>query len=254
MAAEFASRALAVTVKSYHHRPALWRDKGSRMQHMVIYCEHAGGLWTEPLNTLSALAYLASAYMGARLLRAAQSPQAPAARSWDLWLLILSLALVGLSGLLWHQHVASWAGRLDLIAMLAFINLYLVVFLSRAAGFSTCELLLVVALFQGLSVMLSGRFAPHYLNGGWYYLPALLAFWLLALWSLQSRRVAAWPMLAGASLFSLSLGLRTVDMAWCLSWPHGTHFLWHLANAAAFYLLLRGLLTQPRHAQAVQAS
>ena len=223
------------------------------MQHMVIYCEHVGGgFWAEPLNVLSNLAFFLSAYFSWRLLRLPQSTVSPAGRRWDVWLLILSIVLVGIAGLLWHPMAVPWAGRLDVIAMLVFINLFLMVFLSRRAGFGTWGLLVALMLFQAAIMMLSGRYPPNVLNGALFYLPAVIAFWMLALWSLRSRAVATWPMAGGAALFSMSLGLHSVDLAWCLAWPRGTHFLWHLANAGAFYLLMRGLLLRPLNMEADQ--
>jgi hypothetical protein len=38
---------------------------------------------------------------------------------------------------------------------------------------------------------------------------------------------------------TLSLALRTIDAAACDTFPLGTHFLWHIFNAAVLYVLLR---------------
>jgi len=40
-------------------------------------------------------------------------------------------------------------------------------------------------------------------------------------------------------IFTVSLALRTIDLAACETFPVGTHFLWHLLNAAVLYVLLR---------------
>jgi hypothetical protein len=42
-----------------------------------------------------------------------------------------------------------------------------------------------------------------------------------------------------ALLFAISLTLRSVDMALCPAFPLGTHFAWHILNAAVLYILLR---------------
>jgi hypothetical protein len=50
-----------------------------------------------------------------------------------------------------------------------------------------------------------------------------------------ARRGRAWA----AMHFTLSLTWRTIDVAACETFPPGTHFLWHLLNAAVLYVLLR---------------
>jgi hypothetical protein len=49
-----------------------------------------------------------------------------------------------------------------------------------------------------------------------------------------------------AMIFTLSLALRTIDAAACEAFPLGTHFLWHLLNAAVLYVLLRAAMRHPR--------
>jgi len=43
-------------------------------------------------------------------------------------------------------------------------------------------------------------------------------------------------------LFLASLGFRTIDQAVCEWTPVGTHFMWHILNAAVLYLCVRGWL------------
>jgi hypothetical protein len=45
-----------------------------------------------------------------------------------------------------------------------------------------------------------------------------------------------------AGVFTVSLVFRTIDEALCQTFPVGTHFLWHLCNAAMLYLLLVALI------------
>jgi hypothetical protein len=52
-------------------------------------------------------------------------------------------------------------------------------------------------------------------------------------WLLRHRaRATARGLAVGAGVLCLSLLARSVDMALCAGWPVGTHFLWHLLNAA----------------------
>jgi len=42
-------------------------------------------------------------------------------------------------------------------------------------------------------------------------------------------------------IFLVSLALRTMDRAWCLSLPIGTHWLWHCLNAVTLTLVTLSL-------------
>ena len=44
-----------------------------------------------------------------------------------------------------------------------------------------------------------------------------------------------------AMLFTVSIGLRSVDLAWCDGWVWGTHWAWHLLNAGVLTLAMLGL-------------
>ena len=45
-------------------------------------------------------------------------------------------------------------------------------------------------------------------------------------------------------LLVVAVSLRTVDLALCGIWPWGTHFLWHMLNAAVLYLSAHALRKQ----------
>ena len=58
---------------------------------------------------------------------------------------------------------------------------------------------------------------------------------LIALYAAVLRRRlpdVAGGLALGAATLALSLVARSVDMALCPVWPIGTHFAWHLLNAA----------------------
>src|SRR5258707_1068344 len=77
---------------------------------------------------------------------------------------------------------------------------------------------------------------PRSLNGSVGYLPALVAL-------IGVARAAHGPARRGlelaAMIFTVSLALRTIDLKACDTLPLGTHFSWHLLNAAVLYVLLR---------------
>jgi hypothetical protein len=96
-----------------------------------------------------------------------------------------------------------------------------------------------------LAFVLAAALPPDFLNGSVFYLPSWTALVAITLW-LVGRRHPSRGLFAGATtLFLVSLGFRTADMAVCAVWPLGTHFLWHLLNALLLWLLVRGVMDTP---------
>jgi hypothetical protein len=210
------------------------------------YCERAGdaGLWAEPVNLITNLAFVIAALLaGQRLLRA---PGARVGNRWDLGLLILLLAAIGVGSALWHSVATGWAALADVIPITLFINLYLLSFGWRVLGLRPLPLAALWLGYQVLSIGLVALSGPALLNGSVGYLPALI--FLLGFWWVLRRRAdpLAKVLLAASLLFMVSLSLRTLDPIVCEAVPVGLHFLWHLLNALLLYLLLSGLITHRR--------
>ena len=80
------------------------------------------------------------------------------------------------------------------------------------------------------------------LNGSAGYLPVPV---LIACYALALRRrapEAARGLAIGAGMLAVSLFFRTIDAAVCPAFPVGTHFLWHLLNAAMLWWMIRVLV------------
>jgi hypothetical protein len=75
------------------------------------------------------------------------------------------------------------------------------------------------------------------LNGSFFYIPSLVA--MLVLGGMWAMRSSAEPFLLvwAACCFALAISARSGD--WMVSWPIGSHFLWHLLNGVVVYLALR---------------
>lgn len=200
-----------------------------------LYCERvAPGAWGEPFNVLSNLAFLFAAW---RLWRSDVWRRG----EWDVRLLVSLLAAIGLGSALWHVTAQAWAMWADVLPIAAFVSAYLLVFLLRIARLSWPPALLVFVLFAGLHRVLWQVLPADFLNGSALYLPAVAAAALIAAYmggtAWPGARRAAWA----AAVLAVSVFLRTIDLAACAALPLGTHFLWHLLNALALYLLLRAL-------------
>jgi hypothetical protein len=131
----------------------------------------------------------------------------------------------------------------------AFILYYMHTFLRRVHALKNGEALVGVAGFLCFSMLmhvLVQVFAPTAVS---LYLASLLLLWAFALNLLRRRHAQARRMLAAALLFTFSLSLRTLDVPYCESWPLGTHFLWHLLNAAVLYTLVSIFLPKNKTAR-----
>ena len=78
------------------------------------YCERLDpGLWAEPLNAVTNLAFLIAAFAAWRLVRHDGLPLAK--------LLVLILTLIGIGSGLFHTFATIWASLADTLPILAFI-------------------------------------------------------------------------------------------------------------------------------------
>ena len=200
------------------------------------YCERlAPGLWAEPLNAVTNLAFLLSALTVWRLARREQQTTP------GILLLILLLVAIAIGSGLFHTIANRWSQLTDVIPIAVFQIVFLWLYLRRIAqlhwGYAGGILLLFF-----VSGWLAGKF-PHLLNGSLGYAPALLFVTGLALYHKQHARRESNVLLYAVGMFCLALTCRTLDQTICPILPIGTHFLWHLCNAGVLYLSMRGLIT-----------
>lgn len=193
-------------------------------QQLDFYCERLGsGMWAEPLNVLSNLAFLLAAYL---LFRRH-------GRDVSLWAGLI--ALVGLGSIAFHLFATVWAHWLDLLFIEVFIYSFIAVYLRRAFHFNWTKTILGLAAYLLFEWALTNAFEPGAWNGSYRYLPALIllvAMTLSAQWLLPSMLR---PLVMSVIVFAVALLLRSVDMIFCGPWPWGTHFIWHMLNAAVLY-------------------
>jgi hypothetical protein len=205
-----------------------------------LYCERLGpGFWAEPLNAVSNGAFLVAAVVGWTALRRGGHADAYVAA------LAALVAVIGVGSFLFHTFANGWSFIADTAPITLFIYTYLALALRRffALGWMAAGGILVLFLAASLPVQVLTR---PLLAGSAAYLPALLA--LLVTGSILARRPhpAGRYLLAAGAVFLASLTLRTLDGPLCPTLPFGTHFLWHLLNAATLTILL---VAAARHAR-----
>lgn len=187
------------------------------------YCERlAPGLWAEPLNLASNLAFLVAAVVIWR--RCAGLPEGRV-------LAVLTFAIfIGSS--LFHALAVRWAGLADVLPIVAFILAYLFLaardFLGlrpMLAGLAT----LAVIPYAVVTVPLFALIPELGSSAGYAPVPVLIFFFVFLL-ATRNPRLAG-GLALGALILVISLGFRTLDLPFCDLWPTGTHFLWHATNA-----------------------
>ena len=208
-----------------------------------LYCERLGsGFWAEPLNALSNAAFLVAA-AAPFLVRSVRRPD-PAIAG-----LAALVAIIGVGSFLFHTLANRWSLLADVLPITLFIYAYLGFALRRFLDYGWLATGAALVAFLPLSAVVEALARPA-LGGSAGYLAALLAMLAVAL---LARRAAhpAFPYLLGAAgIFAASLMLRTLDAPLCAAVPTGTHFLWHILNAATLSALLtgasrHGALTEP---------
>jgi hypothetical protein len=196
-----------------------------------LYCERlAPGFWAEPLNALTNAAFL---------LAAAAPSLARKDRQPGLFVVLLAalVAIIGIGSFLFHTLANRWSLLADVLPITLFIYAYLGFALHRFLRFGWVATGMALAVFLPLSAGIEALARPL-LGGSAGYLPALLAMLSVALLTWRAGHPAARWQLAAAGLFVLSLTLRTLDAPLCAALAAGTHFLWHLLNAATLATLL----------------
>lgn len=200
-----------------------------------IYCERTDpSFWAEPVNALTNAAFLIAAIVAFVQWRRAGE------RDWPVAILIALVAVIGVGSFIFHTVATQDAQLFDIVPIALFIYAYLFFALCRFLGLGLFAAIVLLVAFAALSVA-EGLLVPaHALNGSHAYLPALAATLVIG-WLARHRPAGPFILGAGGTLL-LSLVFRTVDSAVCAGFPLGTHFLWHLLNAAVLYLLLRAAL------------
>jgi hypothetical protein len=196
-----------------------------------LYCERTdASLWAEPANALTNAAFLIAAAAAFLLWRRAGG------RDWSALALIVVVAAVGLGSFTFHTVATRGAMLADVIPIAIFIYGYLLLALRRFLHLSVGVAIAIAVGYAAGAQALSWLAPPRALNGSIGYLPALVA--MVAMARVTHGRARRGLELA-VMIFTVSLALRTIDLAACETFPVGTHFLWHLLNAVVLYVLLR---------------
>ena len=223
-----------------------WHDQIFR------YCERGSNpaFWAEPLNAATNAAFIIAALLAAReLIR-----KPAGARGGAETTLVGLLFLMGLGSFLFHTFATRWAAIADTAPIGIFMVAYLAYALRRFLGWGWLRVVVGLAGFvaalkfagdvrcgSGLLAATSAA-SGACLNGTAGYVPAYLAMLGIA-GALVAAGHPAWRHFVLASIvFLASMAFRTIDLEICdatrfAGHALGTHFLWHVLNAATLYIL-----------------
>jgi len=214
-----------------------------------IYCERtAVGLWNEPLNAFSNIAFILAAYWGYLTARRMGRLNGP------IWIAILLAGTIGVGSFLFHTFANHWSELADVIPIWTFVVWMILVIIWAVSGgslmraaFGAVKIFALVGIVFWFTsgVLVSGPGAQEVtsrLNGSEQYAPALLALYIFAAITLVQRHPAGRWLGWAAVVFTAALAFRTIDIAVCDPLPIGTHFIWHCLNGVMIGLLLQALV------------
>ena len=188
------------------------------------YCERTGpGYWAEPLNAVSNLAFVLAALVMWGRVRGLPMGRAMA----------VVLGVIGVGSWLFHTHANRLTGVLDVTPIAAFILLYVFAAARDFLGFRPLVAGTVAAGFVPWAVVLTPVFGalPFFAISAMYWPVPVLILVFAALLARGAPDISR-GLVIGAGILMVSLVFRSLDQSLCAGFPVGTHFVWHLLNAA----------------------
>ena len=220
------------------------------MEKIFAYCERGTdpAFWAEPLNAISNAAFLIAAIAALMEWNRGRHDLRGNDLGGGVELSLIALvAVIGIGSFLFHTFATRWAAVADVLPITLFMFAYLGYALPRFLGLSWIATIVgLAAFFAAISMAESTTCGGSpCLNGSVGYVPALAALGVIGAWLAYIAHPASRPILTGTALFAVSLAFRTLDRSICPATAlfggreFGTHFIWHVCNAALLYLLLR---------------
>lgn len=201
-----------------------------------IYCERLGpGLWAEPVNAVTNLAFFIAAFCAYRL---AKQQNALSVQSLTL---IITIAIIGAGSSAFHTFATFWAMLSDSLPILIYQIFFLLFYAHSIIRLKFVGQGILLMAFFG-SIYLFAQLPENWLNGSLQYAPALLFVAGLGVYHLLTAQREKYILLIAALVFTISLTFRSLDMQLCESLPLGTHFFWHCLNGLVLYLTARSLI------------
>ena len=200
-----------------------------------LYCERTGPeLWSEPVNALTNLAFIAAGLWGVREVRRLRTGTFAEVLAW--W-----VVAIGIGSTIFHTFATRGTVWADVLPIAGFTLAYTLFNLRRFLGMQWGKAIAIFVAFYVVAGLLTLA-VPDWLrqasNGTTGYLPPFLALAFFGILVAASGNRAGWYNLVGSAIFVVSVICRMVDPLVCAGFPLGTHFLWHILNGLMLGVLL----------------
>lgn len=196
------------------------------------HCEKPLGIISEPVNTISNLAFFVSVYLIFKLIRKNKI------KSENLRKLPFLVILIGLGSTIYHGYNNPYALIADVLPIYFFIlySIFLLVgeltknkILKFAVPLSLVTLQFIV--FTSFPAFILDIPTTHIVN--------LLFILIVFGWSYKTLKRNSFPILLVIASYGLGILFRGFDLPICPLNNFGTHFLWHIFMALTAYLTVR---------------
>jgi hypothetical protein len=205
-----------------------------------LYCERFGpGLFAEPLNALSNLAFIvAGLWLLGALPKVFPAPQRVPP---PLEVLAGLIVIIGICSGAFHVFATQWAQALDVGSIALFIYFFVICFSHYVLDVRWALAWIAAPAFWAFGLFVKAPFGTDAFNGSVPYFPALAGIALMGAGLAAQRRPGAGLFGLAALIFLVAITLRSVDLAWCNAWVWGTHWAWHLLNGVMLAVVTLGL-------------
>ena len=212
-------------------------------RYIDVNCERTqDGLWQEPFNTLTGLAYFLVAYLLWQMLK--KRPRRPFLLKFMLGITIA----IGVGSMLFHSTARMWAALLDSVPIAIFAAVYMYALMRHILNLRWWGILLVMLVF------IAANFAFKYFviraaDGYISILPTLGFIALTTIYMWLSKNPSRKCFLLITLLSFIAVYWRIMDFEICKDFPIGTHFIWHLVMAGVIYNLNAELIRRHHSVQ-----
>lgn len=200
-----------------------------------VYCESGIGLfYTQPINTVSNVALLISAYLAFRFIKTNH------VNNKAIKILPFIIAITGVGSMLWHGIPGPLTNFADTLPLSTFVLVSLFLFLGKLLGKKALVWKIFLA-FTLIEIPFIFHIIPSF-NGFLPYSIILLFGAFIFYGLIRKHKELTSDLIVIISLFATALVFRTLDLTICSSFSIGTHFIWHISNALVLYLVVRALV------------
>ena len=203
-------------------------------------CERGSlGMFAEPLNVLSSLAFMIVSVSIYRFYKRHEDLERK--WIWDIHALTFLTFIIGFNSVIFHSFPSPTTELMDTIPIVMFIILYFWSVLFRIGRCTPFQAVVCFVAFVGFSHILVAQF-PHSLNDSIGYLSSMIALIVIAVHLHLKARPSSQHFMLAAIVGVCSLFCRAIDRDVCPQFPVGSHFMWHTLNATLLYLLLKQII------------